>query len=108
MDLTGWLEFFVTGLATQLQEVRNKGERAIRRDVMAAKQGLTPRQVALVNELVERGSLTLSAAERLLPEVGRRTVQRDLKRLADVGLIVEEGRATTDPNRAYRWVGPEL
>ena len=38
----------------------------------------------------------------------RRTVQTDLKRLVELGLVVEEDRAPTDPNRAYRWVGPEL
>ena len=108
MDLTGWLEFFVTGLSTQLQEVRSKGERAIRRDVLSAERGLNPRQEVLLGELVERGPFTLAAAEILLPEVGRRTVQRDLKRLVELGLVVEEGRAPTDPNRAYRWVGPEL
>lgn len=36
MDLTGWLEFFVTGLSTHLQEVKTKGEWAIRADVIAA------------------------------------------------------------------------
>ena len=57
---------------------------------------------------VERGPLTLAAAEGQLPEVGHLTVQRDLKRLVELGVVVEEGRAPTDPNRAYRWVGPEL
>src|SRR5271169_239990 len=33
MELTGWLEFFVEGLATQLGEVKARGEQAIRRDV---------------------------------------------------------------------------
>lgn len=103
MDLTGWLEFFVAGLATQLQEVRTKGERAIRTDVVAAEKGLNERQTILVNALLERGSLTLAEAEFLLPEVGRRTVQRDLKRLAELGLASEVGRGPTDPNRSYRW-----
>ncbi len=30
MDMTGWLEFFTEGLATQLGEVRDRGERVIR------------------------------------------------------------------------------
>ena len=34
MDLTAWLEYFVEGLATQLAEVRRRGEGAIRRDVL--------------------------------------------------------------------------
>jgi Fic family protein len=108
MDLTGWLDFFVTGLATQLQEVRTKGERAIRADVLAAEKGLNERQTVLVGALLERGSLSLAEAERLLPDVARRTVQRDLKRLAEVGLVTEVGRGSTDPNRSYRWSPPKL
>ena len=40
MDLTGWLDYFVDGLATQMDEVRERGERVIRRDVIARKHGL--------------------------------------------------------------------
>jgi hypothetical protein len=29
MDLTGWLDYFVTGLATQLEEVKERGRLAI-------------------------------------------------------------------------------
>lgn len=108
MDLTGWLEFFVAGLAAQLQEVRTKGEQAIRADVVANEKGLTARQTILVGALLERGSLTLAEAEQLLPDVARRTVQRDLKRLAELGLVREVGRGPTDPNRAYRWSQPNL
>lgn len=65
MDLTGWLELFVTGLATQLQEVRTQCEQAIRADVLASEKGLNERQTILVNALLERGSLTLAEAENL-------------------------------------------
>ncbi len=108
MDLTGWLEFFISGLATQLQEVRIKGERAIRADVLASEKGLNERQGILVAALLEGGSLTLAEAEKLLSNVARRTVQRDLKRLADLGLVSEVGRGATDPNRSYRWSSPKL
>ncbi len=108
MDLTGWLEFFVSGLATQLQEVRAKGEQAIRADVLAREKGLNERQAILVGALLERGSITLGDAERLLRGVARRTVQRDLKRLVEIALVTEVGRGPTDPNRAYRWAQPRL
>ncbi len=107
LDLTGWLEFFVTGLATQLQEVRAKGEQAIRADVLAAEKGLNERQTILLGALLDSVSLTLAQAEHLLPAVARRTVQRDLKRLVEVGLVSELGRGPTDPNRAYRWHPPK-
>ena len=34
LDLTGWLEYFTEGLATQLAEVQHKGELLIRQDVL--------------------------------------------------------------------------
>jgi Fic family protein len=40
MNLTGWLDYFVEGLATQMDEVRESGQRVIRRDVIARKHGL--------------------------------------------------------------------
>jgi Fic family protein len=43
MDLTGWLEFFTEGLATQLDAVKAHGEQAIRRDVLAREHGLSER-----------------------------------------------------------------
>ena len=42
MDLTGWLEFFVSGLATQLAEVKARGEAAIKRDVVVKIHRLNP------------------------------------------------------------------
>ena len=89
-------------------EARIKGERAIRADVLASEKGLNERQGILVAALLEGGSLTLAEAEKLLSNVARRTVQRDLKRLADLGLVSEVGRGTTDPKRSYRWTSPKL
>jgi DNA-binding HxlR family transcriptional regulator len=106
MDLTGWLEYFASGLATQLQEVRTRGEKAIRADVLASEKGLNARQAALVAALLEHKSLALADAERLLPDVARRTLQRDLRRLVEHGLVTEVGTGPTDPAKAYRWAGP--
>jgi Fic family protein len=104
MDLTGWLDFFVTGLATQLQEVRLRGERAIRTDLLAASLGLNARQSALLESMQEQGALSLSDAERLLPDVVRRTLQRDLRLLVERGIVQELGKGPTDPHRAYRFL----
>jgi Fic family protein len=40
MDMTGWLEYFLEGLTTQLAEVRQRREQAIRRDVLTKQHGL--------------------------------------------------------------------
>ncbi len=69
MDLTGWLEFFVAGLSTQLQEVKTRGEQAIRADVLAVNKKLNPRQATLVTAFIERAQLTLADCERLFHDV---------------------------------------
>ena len=108
MDLTGWLEFFVTGLSTQLQEVKAKGEKAIRVDVVATEKKLNTRQTSLVAAFLDHSQLSLAECEKLLPAVARRTVQRDLKRLIEAGLVGEVSHGVTDPTRHYRWLQGKL
>jgi len=91
MDMTGWLEYFVKGLSTQLQEVRERGERAIQRDILAKQHGLTDRQAKALGHVLEHGRLTIQEYEALCPDTNRRTLQRDLKGLLDKGLLVAEG-----------------
>lgn len=91
MDMTGWLEFFVDGLGTQLAEVRERGEQAIRRDVLVKEHRLSNRQGKALTHILEHGSLTIQDFEGLCPEVNRRSLQRDLKAMVDRGLIVTEG-----------------
>jgi Fic family protein len=91
MDMTGWLEYFVEGLSTQLTEVKDRGERAIRRDVLIKEYGLSDRQAMALGHILEHGSLTIQDFERLCPEVNRRSLQRDLKVMVDRGLVVTEG-----------------
>ena len=55
MDLTGWLEYFVTGLDTQLAEVTERGKLAIQVDVLIREHGLNARQgIALRHLLLPR------------------------------------------------------
>jgi len=91
MDMTGWLEYFVEGLTTQLTEVKQRGEQAIRRDVLVKQHGLSERQDKALEYIQEHASLTIQGFERLCPEVNRRSLQRDLKGMVDVGLLVSEG-----------------
>ncbi|GAB4335790.1 MAG: Dot/Icm type IV secretion system effector CoxFIC1 [Desulfobulbaceae bacterium] len=91
MDMTCWLEYFVEGLATQLAEVRERGEQAIRRDVLVKKHRLSERQAKALAHILEHGSLNIQDFEGLCPEVNRRTLQRDLKAMVDRGLIVTKG-----------------
>jgi len=51
LDLTGWLAYFVHGLATQLAEIRARSEIAIRSDVIARAHNLNPRPAAILPPL---------------------------------------------------------
>ena len=102
MDLTGWLEFFTKGLATQLDEVKTRGEQVIRVDVLARQHALNARQAAAIEFLLEHKRLTISELEMLCPETTRRSLQRDMKGLIAKKLVEESGTGPTDPNRFYR------
>jgi len=91
MDMTGWLEYFVEGLTTQLAEVKERGEQAIRRDVLIKEHGLSDRQAKALGHILAHGSLTIKDFEHLFPEVNRRSLQRDLKAMVDMELLVSEG-----------------
>jgi len=104
LDLTGWLEFFVEGLSTQLDEVKTRGERAIRQDVIARRHGLSERQALAIGRVLEQGLLTIGDFERLCPEAHRRTLQRDLSQLVEKALL----RQTGATNRLHYRAGKEL
>jgi Uncharacterized conserved protein len=91
MDMTGWLEYFVEGLTTQLAGVRERGQQAIRRDVLIKEHSHSGRQAKALVHILEHGTLTIQDFERLCPEVNRRSLQRDLKVMVDMGLLVSEG-----------------
>jgi Fic family protein len=101
MDMTGWLDYFVTGLETQMIEVRERSEQVIRRDVLVKQHGLNERQGKALGYLLQHGKLTIQDFEALCPIVNRRSLQRDLKRMLDKNLIVEVGAGATDPTRHY-------
>ena len=102
MDMTGWLEYFVEGLATQMAETKERGEKAIRTDVLAKAHGLSDRQALALGYVLEQDGLTIQDYERLCPGVNRRSLQRDLKAMLDKGLLSERGTSPTDPTKCYR------
>ncbi|MFQ5507385.1 MAG: Fic family protein, partial [Planctomycetota bacterium] len=102
MDLTVWLQFFSEGLATQLDEVKVRGEQVIRRDILSRRHGLSERQAVALGYVLEQGRLAIADFERTCPGVSRRSLQRDLKVLVSKGLLLEHGAGPTDPTRHYR------
>ena len=90
MDLTGWIEYFTQGLATQLAEVKQRGELAIRQDALARRHGLTSRQARALGHVLLHGRLTIAECQALFPDLSRRTLQRDLKTLVEKGLLMRQ------------------
>jgi Fic family protein len=91
MDLTGWLDYFVEGLATQMDELTERGKRVIRADIVVAKYGLNARQKALVIYLMEQPEADLQSFQAISPDVPRRTLQRDLQQAVGKGVLLASG-----------------
>jgi len=99
MDLTVWLDYFVTGLETQMIEIKQRGEQVIRRDVLVHKHRLNERQGKALEFLIQYGKLTIQDFETICPNVNKRTLQRDLKSLHDKEIVVSKGATH---NQEYR------
>jgi Fic family protein len=99
MDLTKWLEYFAEGLAGQMREVQEKGERVIRVDVLTMKHDLSKRQGAAIGYALEHGGLKLRDYIALFPKSSRRTLQRELGSMVKKGLLIPEGATN---RRHYR------
>ncbi|MCD4654707.1 Fic family protein, partial [bacterium] len=91
MDMTGWLEYFITGLQTQMVEVKERGDQVIRRDVLAQKHNLNGRQTKAIEYILQYNRLTIQDYKVLCPEVNRRSLQRDLKIMIETELLAAEG-----------------
>lgn len=93
MDMTGWLEYFVGGLATQMRETVERGKNAMRADLVVKEHALNARQSVALDFLLDHDEMHIRDLEALCPNVNRRTLQRDLQKLEDLGLIDRKGAA---------------
>ena len=103
LDMTSWLEYFTGGLRDQLITVKIKGEKVIKREVLiekAKKFNLNDRQKNILLYLLEEKRASVEEIRQRYNFV-RRTVQRDLLKLVNLGLIKEIARSKTDPTRYY-------
>ena len=94
-DMTKWLEFFVNGLAIELDRVKNKVLN-ISRDVRLKKNigqvALNERQLQIINFITENGKISNRDWQELFQEVSDDTVLRDLKDLIEKGVVKKKGR----------------
>ncbi|MBL8889743.1 MAG: Fic family protein [Planctomycetaceae bacterium] len=93
MDHTGWLEFFCQGLATQMQEAVERGTRAIKADLAVRGSGLPARAADILYCLSDEQPRTIEDLEKEIAGSHRRTLQRDLKKLIELGFIESIGQA---------------
>jgi len=91
MDMTGWLEYFVQGLSTQLQEVKSLGKQAIEQDIMIKDHHLSERQKSAIEFIAKQGGMTIQQFENIYPDMTRRTLQRELKQLVDKKILITVG-----------------
>jgi predicted HTH transcriptional regulator len=103
--MAGWLDYFITGLETQMVEVRKRGEQVISRDILVKKHGLNKRQGKAINFLFENQKMTIQDFEVLCPRVNRRSLQRDLKGMIDKKLIKAEGATNKLVYHLKSWLG---
>ncbi|MCL7414317.1 MAG: Fic family protein [ANME-2 cluster archaeon] len=93
MDMTGWLEYFIEGLSTQMQEMVERGKGAIRCDLIVKQYRLKERQAKALRFFLENDEMHMRDMEALCPEVNRRTLQRDLQQMEELGIIKRKGVA---------------
>lgn len=99
MDMTLWLEYFVQGLAIQLQEVQNHGQQVMKLDILSIKNHLSPREKEAMEQALGRQGLSIKEFQLLFPDTSKRTLQRELKHLTDLGLLQVGG--TTNDRRYF-------
>ncbi|MEE8168709.1 MAG: Fic family protein [Candidatus Hydrothermarchaeales archaeon] len=93
MDMTEWLEYFVEGLKNQMLDVKDKGEVAIKKEIVvekAVKAGLNDRQKKALVYLMENPYIIRSKYVELCG-VSQRTANYDLALLERLGFIERSG-----------------
>jgi Fic family protein len=103
MDMTVWLDYFVEGLRSQMEEIQQKGEQLIKQDAALQKIeeiGLNLRQKKVVKYLIKNGTITVAEYQSVALCI-RRTAQRDLEDLIAKGVIKAVAKSATDPTKHY-------
>lgn len=85
-DLTPWLEYFAEGYLTSLR-VLDAEIRLLSLATLTDKPALDRHDQDIISYVAKFGSLNISEAESILPELSRRTIQHRLKHLVDQGYL---------------------
>lgn len=98
MDLTEWLEYYVYGLASQLQEIQDHGHKIIKIDILKLENNLNERERSVLERGLTQKGVSIQMLQVLFPKISKRTLQRELKHLLDLELLRYEGLTN---NRKY-------
>jgi len=94
-DITKWLEYFTEGFAHEVSKIKENIVLLAKDTKLAKVSGrsqLTERQEKIIEFLQDYGLLTNSGFQRLFPDISEDSVLRDLKTLADSGIVVKKGQ----------------
>ena len=103
MDMTFWLEYFVEGLRSQMVEIKEKGERIIKREALPKKisaLSINRRQEKALRHIVNEGRISVNEYQNVMGCI-RRTAQRDLADLVAKGILKIVAKSPTDPTKYY-------
>ena len=93
MDMTAWLEYFVDGLRSQMEEIQKKGKKIIVSEKIVKaleSHNLNLRQEKIVRFLVISKRIDNEQCQKLCGSI-RRTATRDLASLVQKGLLIMKG-----------------
>lgn len=93
MDMTTWLEYFVHGLRSQMEEIQEKGKKIVVSEKIVkglAGHNLNLRQEKIIRFLVINERIDNEQCQKLCGSI-RRTATRDLASLIDKGLLLMKG-----------------
>ena len=103
MDMTGWLEYFVAGLRSQMEEIQEKGKQLIKQNAAFQKikmLGLNERQEKAIKYILRNGTISVNEYQSVASCI-RRTAQRDLENLMGKGIVEAVAKSPTDPTKHY-------
>lgn len=101
MDMTGWIEYFVHGLKSQMVDVKSKGMKIIKKEALLEKTknlDLNRRQQKILEYLIENNTVSRAEYAKIC-KISLRTANYDLEELKAKQLIKPQG-----VGRAIRYV----
>lgn len=93
MNMTSWLEYFIEGLKSQMADVKNRGEKIIRKDIImerARNLNLNELQIKVLGYLTDNDSITRAQYIKMF-NVSLRTTNYDISEIEKLNLIKRSG-----------------